>query len=721
MRRLRMRSIALTLACCLSVFSIGAPSVAVAEDYPTDRVATNDENGSVAIDGGSELSDFNELNETPMQGANVDSVNSEVVGDVLGSSANDPAVSEGMTGEPSDPVSGSSDSLDVEAGCNDDVESDTTVKSDEVQTIDSNEEDLSSDSVFEFEPAEEVEKDEDLEVAVDSESAVVSDPSSEDVDNELPADSEDVDSNKAILAEDDKGVLFEDEDGYTFVLSSGEVLADEFYTIDGVTYYFNSKGYAVGGLLELDDKVYYFDEQTFAQIFDLYTWEDGTRSYFAKNKGGAAAKAWWIIGGDRYYFDPVTRKTLLPGYAQIGGKYYLIQDSGSVYMGMHRWEDGTVSYFSKNNDGAAAKRWWTLDGYRYYFDPETRRTPQASSGLNSIEGSFYKVTEDGYVFIGLYDWDEGTLSYFSPSHGGAAAKFKWTVDGRIYYFDELTRQSVIGWHTWSNGKRSYLAPSYQGAAAKNRWTIDNKLYFFDPETRCAITGWHTWTNGKRSYFSKGQNCAAAQGWWTLGGKKYYFKRDTRETLKGKWSISGQYYYFDSTGAMFTGWIEWNDGSGWSYFAADGAMVTGSQVIDGVDYNFGTDGKVAHYLSDAQLRVIEACKTTPSPGGGLCAAWVTYVFQNADIGSWGGNADDMYFAYCKTSPSKIKPGMIIAVDSSPASAAGRIYGHVAVYIGNGKVMDNIGSIRTISLDEWVEYYSALSTPKCGWFGKVDLTV
>ena len=189
---------------------------------------------------------------------------------------------------------------------------------------------------------------------------------------------------------------------------------------------------------------------------------------------------------------------------------------------------------------------------------------------------------------------------------------------------------------------------------------------------------------------------------------------------GSWTISGKKYYFDSKGAMRTGWIEWNNGSGWSYFGDDGAMVVGVQIIDGVEYDFGTDGKVDHYLTDAQLRVIEACKTTPSPGGGLCAAWITYVFQNADIGSWNGNADDMYFAYCELSPSKIKPGMIIAVDSSPASAAGRIYGHVAIYIGNGMVMDNIGSIRTISLDEWVEYYSALSTLKCGWFGNKDLT-
>lgn len=42
-------------------------------------------------------------------------------------------------------------------------------------------------------------------------------------------------------------------------------------------------------------------------------------------------------------------------------------------------------------------------------------------------------------------------------------------------------------------------------------------------------------------------------------------------------------------------------------------------------------------------------------------------------------------------------MILAVNSSPSSARGCIYGHVAVCIGDGLVMDNIGGIRTISLD------------------------
>ena len=471
-----------------------------------------------------------------------------------------------------------------------------------------------------------------------------------------PAPAEGQDPSGTGVAEDGDGALVEDEGGYRFVQSDGKVFTDGFKTVAGVTYYFGSEGYAVGGLATIGGKVYYFDEASFAQVFD-----------------------------------------------------------------MHAWGDGTYSYFSPEHGGAAAKRWWRIDGHRYYFDPDTRRTHEQSSGLDSIEGSYYKIVDGGWVFYGLYDWDEGTLSYFSPDHGGAAGKYRWAVDGKVYYFDASTRRSITGWFTWSDGKRSYFAPAYQGAAAKNRWAIDGKVYYFDPSSRKAVTGWFTWSDGKRSYFSPKHGGAAAQGWWTLSGKRYFFNRTTRKALTGRWKVSGKTYYFGSKGAMRTGWIEWNNGSGWSYFGDDGVMVVGVQIIDGVEYDFGTDGKVDHYLTDAQLRVIEACKTTPSPGGGLCAAWITYVFQNAGIGSWNGNADDMYFAYCKTSPSKIKPGMIIAVDSSPASAAGRIYGHVAIYIGNGKVMDNIGgSIRTVSLDEWVEYFSALSTPKCGWLGKVDLT-
>ena len=108
---------------------------------------------------------------------------------------------------------------------------------------------------------------------------------------------------------------------------------------------------------------------------------------------------------------------------------------------------------------------------------------------------------------------------------------------------------------------------------------------------------------------------------------------------------------------------------------------------------GGGGNTVVTGSGSLSAVISACHSTPSPGSGLCAAWVTNVFIRAGVGSFWGNADDMYYSWCGTSPSNIQPGMIIAVNSSPASAAGRIYGHIGIYVGNGTVMDNVGYVRS----------------------------
>ena len=119
-------------------------------------------------------------------------------------------------------------------------------------------------------------------------------------------------------------------------------------------------------------------------------------------------------------------------------------------------------------------------------------------------------------------------------------------------------------------------------------------------------------------------------------------------------------------------------------------------------------------------VLNAAYAVGSPGTGLCAAWVTDVFQYAGLGSFWGNADDMYYSWCHTATSQIKPGMIIAVNSSPASAAGLIYGHIGIYMGNGIVRHNVGFIQNMSLSSWVSYYSALATPLCGWLGGIVLS-
>lgn len=127
-----------------------------------------------------------------------------------------------------------------------------------------------------------------------------------------------------------------------------------------------------------------------------------------------------------------------------------------------------------------------------------------------------------------------------------------------------------------------------------------------------------------------------------------------------------------------------------------------------------------YGSTSSSAVVNACYSTPSPGAGYCAAWVTNVFMNAGIGAFYGNACDMYASWCYTSDrGSLQPGMIVAVSTWTGTSAGRIYGHVGIYIGGGVVMDNVGYIRTIDIDSWVGTYSTTVSARWGWLGGVSL--
>lgn len=125
-------------------------------------------------------------------------------------------------------------------------------------------------------------------------------------------------------------------------------------------------------------------------------------------------------------------------------------------------------------------------------------------------------------------------------------------------------------------------------------------------------------------------------------------------------------------------------------------------------------------SGAQSRVVYWCKHTPTPGVGYCAMWVSQVFNNAGFSYAGGNANDMYNQWTSSSNrADLKTGMIIAVSTHSHTWAGRIYGHIGIYIGDGMMMDNVGYIRTISVNEWVNYYGTTVSPRWGWLMGLQL--
>lgn len=137
---------------------------------------------------------------------------------------------------------------------------------------------------------------------------------------------------------------------------------------------------------------------------------------------------------------------------------------------------------------------------------------------------------------------------------------------------------------------------------------------------------------------------------------------------------------------------------------------------------GGTGSGEDYASAEQWQkdIVDATNRVPSPGAGWCARWVSNVYSAAGLPAPSGNACCMYLNYCTSSdPSELKVGMLVAVQESPTSYGiwnnGHYgYGHVGIYIGDGKVISNEGGpIVTRTLDEWTRVYGTRSQVRWGF--------
>lgn len=117
----------------------------------------------------------------------------------------------------------------------------------------------------------------------------------------------------------------------------------------------------------------------------------------------------------------------------------------------------------------------------------------------------------------------------------------------------------------------------------------------------------------------------------------------------------------------------------------------------------------------QKRLVRSARSTPWPGPGLCAGWVESVYQNAGINIGLGNANDLYNRYCKSAnTANLKVGMLVGVSTHTRTSAGRIWGHVGIYVGDGWVMHSVTKkVKKVPLSWWIDYYGTTVRPKWGW--------
>lgn len=127
-------------------------------------------------------------------------------------------------------------------------------------------------------------------------------------------------------------------------------------------------------------------------------------------------------------------------------------------------------------------------------------------------------------------------------------------------------------------------------------------------------------------------------------------------------------------------------------------------------------------SALQRRLVACAHATPSPGDDQCALWVERVFSRLGLGIVTGDAREIWQGYCHhTRTEDLLVGMVVAVRAHPFSAAGKVHGHVGLYVGDGMVMDAVGTeVRKVPLELWLSAYGLMGEPRWGWLGGIGLT-
>lgn len=192
-----------------------------------------------------------------------------------------------------------------------------------------------------------------------------------------------------------------------------------------------------------------------------------------------------------------------------------------------------------------------------------------------IDGREYR----GYGFLDALDAVTSGVDQIDEAKAGA-----WVKDavGWWYRYEDgsypASMSAQIDGATYRFDARGYMVTG---------WAFDGGQWFYHGASGAQVAGWAN-VNGTWYYLDPASG-AMATGWVFVSGTWYYL--GASGAMATGWAyVDGAWYYLAPSGAMAIGWL--HQGGSWYYLdPATGAMVTGSQQVNGVAYTFGPDGRM----------------------------------------------------------------------------------------------------------------------------------
>ena len=279
--------------------------------------------------------------------------------------------------------------------------------------------------------------------------------------------------------------------------------------------------------------------------------------------------------------------------------------------------------------------------YSYAFDNQ-QAADEASMVINCLSGHnprlpvYYDLEDNSIIANGRQTGIASRAQVFCNRI--SAAGYEPGIYANLNWFNNILTDSVFkssSWDHWIaqyNSKCDYIGnysiwqyksngkvPGINGNVDMNYAYVDVSLYY--------------WQLKDNAWYYANSDGKAYTGWLYLGGAWYWLEPDAGGAMAtGLHECNGSLYWFNSSGAMATGWVL--DGGTWYYATGSGALARGPVSVGGVPYCFDarTGAMLTGYQTDAQgvRRYFGSCG--PLNGWGLVdGSWYWFADGIATTG------------------------------------------------------------------------------------------
>lgn len=288
---------------------------------------------------------------------------------------------------------------------------------------------------------------------------------------------------------------------------------------DGRTYYLNSSGIMLKGWQRINNIWCYFNEQS--------GYFQPEVKYIPEFQQGLTG--WQSLNGVWYYLDGNSQA--VTGWKKVNGRWYYMADNGVMQTG---WQQVDGKWYYLNGSGAMLTGWQKLDGKWYYLNGSGAR----QTGWKKLGGKWYYMDENGIMLTG-WQQVEGIWYYMN---GSGAMLTGWQRLGGKWYYLNGSGAMQTGWKKLG-GKWYYMD---ENGIMKTGWQQVEGIWYYLNGSGAMLTGWQRL--GGKWYYLNGSG-AMQTGWLQLKGKRYYLRDSGAMLEKGTYLIDGQYYTFNSSGAL----------------------------------------------------------------------------------------------------------------------------------------------------------------------------